>query len=285
MSRAAIGTPAIRRRLVGAALRRYRESTGLSLQDAACTLERDRSTISRIETGQRGIRVRDLRDLLAEYDVGEHEQAFLTAIASPKATAGWWQGYPDVLGEGQRDLMIMEALATQVRAYHTQRIPELLQTEQYADAIASTSGLTAEARQRAVEATRARQDAILGAEHPGLSVIITEAALCQQVAGADVMRAQLARLVGVADASPRLTLQVVPFAANAHPTLDLGGLTILTFGQAAHLGVVHLPGICGGIYLEHDDDVARYTAAFTQIRQAALTRPASAAMLRRMAAG
>ena len=49
-------TPA-RRRLVGTALRRYRENVGYALEDAAKVLECDRSKISRIETGQRGIRV------------------------------------------------------------------------------------------------------------------------------------------------------------------------------------------------------------------------------------
>jgi len=72
------------------ALRRHRESRGFTLEDAARVLECDRSKISRIETGQRGIRARDLRELAAEYDVGEQERAFLAAIATPKGTPGWW---------------------------------------------------------------------------------------------------------------------------------------------------------------------------------------------------
>jgi transcriptional regulator with XRE-family HTH domain len=51
-----VPAPAVRRRLVGRALRRYRENLGYTLEDAARTLECDRSKISRIETGQRGIR-------------------------------------------------------------------------------------------------------------------------------------------------------------------------------------------------------------------------------------
>ena len=48
----------VRRVLVGGALRRYREGIGYSLDDAAKVLECDRSKISRIETGHRGIRCR-----------------------------------------------------------------------------------------------------------------------------------------------------------------------------------------------------------------------------------
>ena len=53
----------MRRRLVGGALRRYREHMGYALEDAARVLDCDRSKISRIETGQRGIRPKELREL------------------------------------------------------------------------------------------------------------------------------------------------------------------------------------------------------------------------------
>ena len=56
------GTPPVRRRLLGAALRRYREHLGYGLDEAARILECDRSKISRIETGQRGIRAKELRE-------------------------------------------------------------------------------------------------------------------------------------------------------------------------------------------------------------------------------
>jgi hypothetical protein len=43
---------------------------------------RDRSKISRIESGQRGIlRPKELRELLTEYEAGEQEQNTLAAIA------------------------------------------------------------------------------------------------------------------------------------------------------------------------------------------------------------
>ena len=54
-------------------------------------LECDRSKISRVETGQRGIRPKELRELLTEYGVpGDREQAALVAIASRDGQRGWW---------------------------------------------------------------------------------------------------------------------------------------------------------------------------------------------------
>lgn len=279
------GTPPVRRRLVGMTLRRYRENRGFTLEDAARVLECDRSKISRIETGQRGIRARDLRDLIAEYEIDEKERALLSAIVTSKSTSGWWQRYEDVLTGESRDYLIMESLAGQILTYHTQQIPDLLQTRAYAVAVAeaSTSAPDPYAARRAAEATLARQQAILGAKEAELAVIIAQGALHQQVGGAEVMRSQLARLAELADTSPQLTIQVLPFVACAYPGLGVGGLTILTFPGAPGLGLVRIAGVSGGIYMDDAEDVTRHASAFTRIRDAAFSVPASAAMLRRMA--
>ena len=89
--------PPVRRRLVGRALRRYRESLGYTLDDAARILECDRSKISRIETGQRGIRGKELRELLAEYGATDEQRAMLTALADPRGAFGWFREYADAL--------------------------------------------------------------------------------------------------------------------------------------------------------------------------------------------
>src|SRR5579864_9771087 len=89
------GDPPVRRRVVGGALRRYRENVGYALEDAARALECDRSKISRIETGQRGIRPKELRELLTEYGVPESEQAALLAVAHRGREDGWWLDYRD----------------------------------------------------------------------------------------------------------------------------------------------------------------------------------------------
>src|SRR6202040_2102889 len=131
------GDPPVRRRLVGGALRRYRENVGYALEDAARVLECDRSKISRIETGQRGIRPKELRDLLTEYGVAEPEQQTLTAIAHPHRAQGWWQPYTDVLPAPWLDYLITEAAASQIQAYQPQQVPDLLQTREYAREVAA----------------------------------------------------------------------------------------------------------------------------------------------------
>src|SRR5580698_8468464 len=108
------GTAPVRRRLLGSALRKYREDLGFTLDQAALILECDRSKISRIETGQRGIRPKELRELLTEYGVPESEQAALVAIASRDGQRGWWHPYADILSEAYLDYVIMESAASEI---------------------------------------------------------------------------------------------------------------------------------------------------------------------------
>ena len=156
------GGPPVRRRLVGGALRRYRENVGYALEDAARVLECDRSKISRIETGQRGIRPKELRELLTEYGVPDSEQTALAAIAS-RGQRGWWHPYADILSEAYLDYLIMESAADEIMVYEAQLVPDLLQTDDYARAIAAAEPgyTTAEQREDAVAAKAVRRQVVL----------------------------------------------------------------------------------------------------------------------------
>ena len=277
--------PPVRRRLLGAALRRYREGLGYRLDDAARILECDRSKISRIESGQRGIRVRDLRDLLTEYDVGEQEQRTLAAIAHLHRARGWWQPYTDVLASAWLDYLITETAASQIQAYQPQHVPDLLQTQEYARAVAAADpALPVGTQDLVLEAMLTRQQVILGDRRPELAVVIGEAALHEVVGGTGVVRAQLAHLVEMSGTCPQITIQILPFACGAHPAGGSGPLSILRFAGVPSLGVVHMPGPCGGICLDSPQDVASHARAFTLLMASALTPAATARLLRDMAA-
>jgi transcriptional regulator with XRE-family HTH domain len=280
-----VETPPVRRRLLGAALRRHRESLGYRLDDAARILECDRSKISRIESGQRGIRPRDLRDLLTEYGVNEQEQQTLTAIAHPHRERGWWQPYVDVLPGTWLDYLVIEAAASQIQAYQPQQVPDLLQTREYASAIAAADpALSVGEQDLVLDAILTRQQLILAERRAELAVVIGEAALHQVVGGTNVMRAQLAHLAEMSGTHPQITIQVLPFASGAHPASGSGPLSILRFADAPSLGVVHLPGPCGGIILDSPSDVASHARAFTLLSASAFTPAATVQLLRDMAA-
>ncbi len=284
------GTPPVRRRLLGAALRRYRENLGFGLDEAARILECDRSKISRIETGQRGISAKELRELLGEYGVPDGEQAALLAVAHRGRQHGWWQEYQDVLSDAGQDYVIMETAASEILAYAAHQVPDLLQTREYARAVADADpACTADLqRQHAVEVKLARQRAVFAERGPRLEFVIGEAALHQVVGGAGVMRPQLTRLAALAGESagalsPGVSLQVLPFADGACAVAGCGSMAILRFADTPGMGVVHLPALSGGVSLDDRAEVARYTRAFAQLRATALTPAASARLLRAMA--
>jgi transcriptional regulator with XRE-family HTH domain len=294
------GTPPVRRRLLGTALREYRESLGYGLDEAARILGCDRSKISRIETGERGIRAKELRELLTEYGVPATEQEALLAVAHRGRESGWWLDYRDVLPPAAQDYVIMELAATEILAYEPAQVPDLLQTPGYMRAAAAADPRYASGEQRshAVEAKLNRQRIVVGGRAPGLDVVVTEGALRQTVGPARVMREQLGRLAalaetGFADDLPgggapagersRVSLRVLPFAAGAHAVAGCGPMTLLRFAETPEIGVIHLAALSGGVSLEGREEVARFLRTFAELRAAALPGSRSAQLIRSVA--
>jgi transcriptional regulator with XRE-family HTH domain len=290
----------VRRRLLGSALREYRESLGYNLDEAARILECDRSKVSRIETGERGIRPKELRELLTEYGVPAGEQEALLAIAHRGRESGWWLEYRDVLSPAAQDYVIMEIAATEILVYEPNQVPDLLQTPDYMRAAAAADPRYTSAQQRAqvMEVKLNRQRIVVAGRAPTLDVVLTEGALRQTVGPARVMREQLARLAalagtGFADGLPdsdvseaersRVSVRVLPFAAGAHAVAGCGPMTLLRFAETPEIGVIHLPALSGGVSLEGRAEVARYLKTFAGLRAAALPTSRSAQMIRAVA--
>lgn len=280
-----MGTPPVQRRVLGTALRRYREHLGYNLEEAAGILECDSSKISRIETGQRGIRPMELRVLLQEYGVAEDERYALSAIADRRCANGWWQQYADVLPEAYRDYLTLEAVASRILVYESHRVPELLQTARYASAVADANPVMPVAmRDRTAQAALAHQQRVLAGDRQELAVVIGEAALHQIVGGEGGMRAQLDRIAAIGADNPKVTLQVLPFTTGAHAAISIGPMTVLGFTPVPSLGVVRLPRLPGGVVLDGQEDVACYYRVFLQLQTSALSPAESMRLLQAMAA-
>jgi transcriptional regulator with XRE-family HTH domain len=294
------GTPPVRRRLLGSALREYRESLGFNLDEAARILECDRSKISRIETGERGIRAKELKELLTEYGVPATEQEALLAIAHRGRESGWWLDYRDVLSPAAQDYVIMEIAATEILMYEPSQVPDLLQTPDYMRAVAAADAryTSSEQRAHAMEVKLNRQRIVVAGRAPSLDIVITEGALRQTVGPPRVMREQLARLAalaetGFADGLPDtdlpeagqsvVSLRVLPFAAGAHVAASCGSMTLLRFAETPEIGIVHLAALSGGVSLENREEVARYLRTFAELRAAALPSSRSGQLIRAIA--
>lgn len=291
------GSPPVRRRLLGSALREYREGLGYNLDEAARILECDRSKISRIETGERGIRPKELRELLTEYGVPAVEQEALIAVAQRGRDAGWWLEFRDVLSADAQDHVIMEIAATEILVYEVNQVPELLQTPDYLRAVVAADAryTSGEQRAHAMEVILNRQRVVLGDRAPHLEFVITEGALRQVVGPPRVMREQLYRLARLAEsgsadaldgtdvqagAEVSLSLRVLPFAAGAYVAAGQGSMALLRFAEAPEIGVIHLSALSGGVSLEGRAQVARYLRAFGQLQSASLPSSRSAQLIR-----
>jgi transcriptional regulator with XRE-family HTH domain len=277
-------SPPVRRRLIGYALRGYREHAGYALDDAAGLLECDRSKISRIENGVRAIRPKELRELLTEYGVPPAELDAMVSLSRQSRAQGWWTEYADILPEATADYLDVESLAAQIMIFETQVIPALLQTRDYARVIAEAGPAWQRdgQRDRAAEAAAARQRIVLDGGRQ-LSVVLGEGAVRQQVGGPGVMAAQLTYLAELASRHPAITVQVLPFSAGAHAGAGSVSYSALRFASAPALGVVFFQAPSGGVCLDSPDEVASCLRTFTGVRTAALTAEATADLLRESA--
>jgi transcriptional regulator with XRE-family HTH domain len=274
----------VRCRLIGASLREYREQAGRTIADAARLLDCDRSKVSRIETGTRGIRPEELRKLVDDYAADPGGREALEALATAGAARGWWDDFRALLTPGYRDIMATEHAARHIAIYAPVGIPELLHAEDYARALAVDScNMSAAAQGRAVAAAMARQRAILIARPTEVTVILAAAALRQKVGEAAVMRDQLHYLAELAAAHPRVTIQLLPLTASLHAAGGSGTFSILRFSHDPAPMLVLADGPGGGTALDNQDSVAAYELALTKLRSLALTPDESARWLRRLA--
>jgi transcriptional regulator with XRE-family HTH domain len=277
----------VQRRLIGEALRRHRERLGYNLADAARVIDCDRSKVSRLERGLLGIGKLELQALLAEYGVGEQEHEALVAIVDRRLKHGWWWDYRDILSRAFQDYLALESAANEIRLYDSQRIPDLLQTADYARAITELGMWLPgpAARQRLVEVQLARQRAIMGHSRPQIRVIVGEAALRAVVGSAEVMRAQIRRLAEVGTTYDWVTLHVLPVSSAPHGLVTNGSMTVLQYAGPLELGVVHLPRMSDVVCTVDPAEVISYAAAFAQLEAAALDPLMSLKMLRVRAGG
>jgi transcriptional regulator with XRE-family HTH domain len=251
--------PTVQRMLVGARLRRLRTEVGLTREEAAEAIRASEWKIHRLENGQVGFKDRDIVDLLRLYEVTDPEEvAEFVTLAREANTPGWWRHYGDLLPSWFRTYVDLEAAAALIRTYEGQFVPGLLQTDAYMRAVVQGAHLEDEGEElgRRVRLRLARQTLLTTEQPPRLWAVVDEAALRRPVGGREVMRGQVERLLE-ATKLPNVTLQVLPFAAGAHPAM-VGSFSILRFADQELPDVVYLEHLTSASYLNKTEEVDRY---------------------------
>jgi transcriptional regulator with XRE-family HTH domain len=268
--------PTVRRRRLGAELRRLRDSAGYKLEEVAGMLGVAPSTLSRIETGKAPTKSAYLSQLLELYRVTDAGQRqLLVDMAREGHRKGWWAAYDDVLPSGLGVYVGLEAEASGLRSYEIGVVHGLLQTTDYARAVlrASAPRHTPDQIERLVDLRMERQRRLDDDPPLDLWVIHDEAVIRRTVGGPVVMRHQLAHLL-VAAGLPGVTLQVLPFDTGAHAGHD-GPFSIVEFYDRSDSEVVYVESTAGPIYLEKDRDIRASAEVFDRLRAAALRPEAS----------
>ena len=277
-------SPTVRRRRLAAELRRLRQASKLTIEQVAESLEWSSGKVSKIENARVSVLPRDARRLLDAYGVTEgQERDLLLSLARESRERGWWQQYGETVPEWFATYVGLEAEASAISVYRAEIVPGLLQTQRYAAALhrAELINATEEEIERHVAVRMERQARLKQPDAPQLWVVLNEAVIRRMIGERAIMHEQLMKLAEVANA-PNITLQVLPFSAGAHASMD-SAFSILSFDPPTDGEIVYFEHPTCSLYLEKPDEVARYRLVYEHLRAASLSLDESRRLLARSA--
>jgi Domain of unknown function (DUF5753) len=239
------------------------------------------SKLIRIENGSVGISLNDLKAILAYYKITDDERTGeLIALSRGARERSWWSTYRDVPPR-LIQLIEYESASFIIRNFQPMLIPGLLQTEEYATAMIRNldSQVTEQELKTGVEMRMKRQQVLQQPEMPLMFFIMDEAAVRRLVGGKEAMRRQIKRLLAESD-KPRVTIEVVPFSAGAHPGMQ-GPFMLFEFPDAADDDALYLEGP-NDSRLSRDDaeEISRFRERFEVLRGLSLGPEGSIDLLR-----
>ena len=261
-----VRSPTVRRRELGALLRKLRLEKGFTVEQAAERLMFSMSKLSRMETGHGVATPRDVRDLCDLYGVTDQaERDRMMTLAQEGKQQAWWQSYE----LGYATYVGLETEAVAISAFQSSVVHGLLQTADYARAghEGAMPRLHPDQIEMQIEAKLTRQRILTRDNPPRFTVVLDEAALHRVVGGRRVMAAQLAKILEIS-ALPNIVVQVLPYDVGAHPALE-SNFTIVELPTPTP-GVVFVEGLIGSTYLERAEDLDRYHIIFAQLQSIAL---------------
>jgi transcriptional regulator with XRE-family HTH domain len=221
--------PTVARRVLATRLRTLRIQHRRSLSELMTRLGASQGQVSRLDAGERGFRVEDVRRLCDWYGVPDPERAQLVALAEDARRRAWWQKVD--LADSYRRLIGVEQAAVSISEFCNTVVPGLLQTERYARAATALGVDDSDQIDAAVAVRLRRQQVLERTPAPHLSVIIDEAVLARIAGSADVMREQLDHLLAAAR-RPRVTVRVIAFEAGLYAA---GGAEFILLGVDSRL--------------------------------------------------
>ncbi|MCE6993778.1 helix-turn-helix domain-containing protein [Saccharothrix sp. S26] len=269
--------PGVRRRLLAKALIQLREQAGKSFDDVVEALAFSKSKISRIEAGGTGVSIVDARALGQLYGADADTLAWLERLARIAKQRGRWHVFGDGLVDWFSDFVVLESEASMINTFEIDLVPGLFQTEEYAAMVlrAYSPDVPDDVVQRKVALRQTRQNRVTDGS---LSVwaIVDEAALRRTTGDPVVDRRQLERLLAMSLLT-NVVLQVLPFDKGLHMAMGTA-FSLLRFH--GYPSIVYVDNLTGGVYLDEEADLERYSLVLDHLRATALNVRESAEFIK-----
>lgn len=235
----------------------YRTQRGLSLAQVAMIVKSTRGTVSNWEAGRFRPSDTCMKRLDEAWNTGGHFER-LHMFACAGHDPDWFRQYVQY-----------EMASEIIKVFHGKNFPLLVQTEAYAQGVLRAAGHVHEA-EATTKARMKRQEILTRDDPPYLWILIDQEVLDCPVAGREVMRGQLARLLEVAEL-PNVCVRVILRESGWHPGHD-GPFQVLRIRgrEVAYAGAQ-----IGGRLIEAGDQADILAIRFDQIGAMALSRAAS----------
>lgn len=253
---------------VGRQLKLRREAVGMRVPEFAVAVGYGEDLVYKIESGKRIPRPEYL-------DTADEILRAGGLVAAMKEDVRKVR-YPKQV----RDLAQMEARAVELQLYDPVNLHGLLQTPEYARALfrMRRPRYAEEEIERGVAARTARKAVFDRDSAPELSFVQDEWTLRRRLGGREVVRAQLAHLLTVAQL-PNVEIQVMPMDREEHAGAD-GGIEVLKFEDGTAVG--RSPAVAGGRPVTDPRQLRILELRYGIIRAQALTPLESTAFIERL---
>ncbi|MFI6638200.1 helix-turn-helix domain-containing protein [Streptomyces sp. NPDC050504] len=209
----------------GQRLRQLRDERGWTQDELGERIGCTGTHISAVETGRRPPTSRFAAGADRAFGTGDRFQRMVSALQN----SALLDGFPEYAKQ--------EVRATEIRLFELGIVPGLLQTPEYAAAIATGAvrrgAITEQQADERLSHLAERQASLVRTPPPFVYAVLDESCIRRVVGGADAMAAQLSKLVAFAE-QPNTVLQVAPFGLGERRSFDLP-ITLLTLPDRSHI--------------------------------------------------
>lgn len=268
--------PGLRTQWLATELRKLREEAGLSLADVGAYMQRNQSTVSRIEKAIIPIRVPEVLaylDLARVDDVNKRDM--LVQLAQEIWRNGWWDGYAGDAAAVLIDRLWIESRTERIRSYQVV-VPGLLQTRAHAEA--TMRAVNPEVSDQTIErwlALRLDRQKVLAEGSLELHAIVDECVLRRPVGSKTAVSEQLEHLIS-ATCLPNVQVRVLPHTSGPHP--GMAGAFELMELMPPFPAVGYVETQVGSIFVE-GSKVDRLRASYDDLQAAAFDERRSVAVI------